>query len=211
MTWDGFPLDSTFSRGQIEDEAPGQTAYEARQFFEFKFANGLPILGIQVDEDEALHRTQTHVTAYHRELARLHVDHLVDCRTEIEVAGIQLLHLPFWHARYAYKPRTALRYFYKPKEKNVLLEGYGNGILHGELAIKHHDKVWINSVVCGLASLGCPILGFLVHPAFYLVAGFSLIVTAISFYLALQKKEEQALAERSNTLHTNVGEVAKAS
>src|SRR5438105_3166014 len=76
ICWDGFPLDSTFSRGRLEEEKDtrGKTAYERREFFEFKFANGLPILGIQVTEEEALRRARNHVEQYHFHMAELHCD-----------------------------------------------------------------------------------------------------------------------------------------
>lgn len=184
VKWDGFPLDSTFSRGQIQEARSAKAAYDSREFFEFKFANGMAIVGIQVNEEEALRRARLHVEQYHLELARLNVDYLTDFRTEIEVAGVQLIHLPFWYATYVYKPRTALRHFYRPKEKHVILEGYNNGILAGELPIHHKDKMWVNSIICAVASLLFFLLGVVWHPAFLLVALFGAVVTAGSAYVA---------------------------
>ena len=190
VQWDGFPLDSTFSRGQIQETANDKNAYDAREFFEFKFANGLPLVGVQVNEDEALRRARLHVEQYHLELARTNVDYLTDYRTEMEVAGVQLIHLPFWYASYVYRPRTMLRYFYKPKEKNVALEGYNNGILVGEIAIQHKDKLWVNAVVTGVAALFLAVLGVLWHPAFLIVALFTAIVAGVSAYIASERARE---------------------
>jgi hypothetical protein len=192
VEWDGFPLDSTFSRGQLqENPATEKSAYEAREFFEFKFANGLPIIGTQVNEDEALRRAKSHVEQYHLALSRLNVDYLTDCRTEVEIAGVQLLHLPFWHATYVYRPRTALRHFYRPKEKNVIMEGFSNGILAGELAVRRKDKLWVNAVVCGVAAVFFLLLGAAWHPAFLLVALFGAAVAIGSAYIAAVRAAEQ--------------------
>ena len=197
VLWDGFPMDSTLSRGQIQESKTEKTAYETREFFDFKFANGIAILGIQVTEDEALRRARAHVEQYHLELARLHVDHLIDHRTEIEVAGVQLLHLPFWYASYIYRPRSMLRHFYRPKEKNVVIEGFNNGVLSGELPIHHHDKLWVNSVICGITSLIAVIVGIIWHPAFLLIALFAMGVAGVSAYIATIRSEAREALEHT--------------
>jgi len=184
VEWDGFPLDSTFSRGRMQEIEKEKTAYDSREFFEFKFANGLSIAGVQVDEEEALRRAKQHVDLYHYKIAQIQVDYLLDYRTELEIAGIQLVHLPFWHAQYVYRPRTALKHLYKPKEKHVVLDGHTTGILKGELALVHRDKVWVNSLVTGIAAVVFFLLGVAWHGAFYLVAIFAAIVAGMSAYIA---------------------------
>lgn len=193
MTWDGFPLDSTFSRGLLEEPTENsKSAYDVREFFDFKYANGLPILGVQIDHDEALRRARDHVLRYHFELSALNVDHLVDMNTEIEVAGVQLIHLPMWHAKYMYTPRGALRHFYTPKEKNLLINGYSKGILKGEIALVHRDKVIVNAAVCFLTTMCFMLLGLLLHPAFHFVAVFAALVGIISVGIAARRKSATA-------------------
>lgn len=193
VEWDGFPLDSTFSRGRLEDktESDEKNIYESREFFDYKYANGLPILGVQIDEEEALRRGRHHAELYHYRLAKLNADYLIDIRTELEIAGIQLIHLPFWHATYQYRPKTALRHFYRPRNKNILLDGSGKGILKSELAIIHRDKVWINTIVCAFIAILFFLLGTIWHPAFFLIAVFSLIVAAVSGYIASARKPKE--------------------
>lgn len=200
VEWDGFPLDSTFSRGRLaENPAIGdRTAYDLREYFDFKLSNNLPVLGVEISEEEGLRRTKNHVLQYHFGLAKLNVDILVDHRTEIEIAGMQLIHLPFWHASYVYKPKTALKHFYRQKEKNVIIEGFSNGVLKGEIALQHSDKHWVNSVVCGAAAIVLFVLGLTSHPAFFLVAAFTLAVGLVSSYMAIsrrEKSEEELLLE----------------
>jgi len=200
--WDGFPLDSTLSRGQTQMLSEEQTAYDDREFFQFKYANGLPILGVQVEEEEALRRAKSHVNNYHTQLAKLNVDHLVDMRTELEIAGIQLIHLPFWFVSYVYRPQTFLRHIVRPKERHVIVEGHFTGILRGELAVIKRDKLWINSIVSASAALLTFLLGAIWHPSFFLVSLFCLIVAGASSYIAsvrdAQKDSVQLASE--NTL-----------
>jgi len=184
VDWDGFPLDSTFTRGRMAATEDPKQPYTVRERFDFKYQNGLPILGIQIGEEEALRRANLHVDLYHMQLAKLHVDHLVDYRTEMEIAGVQLVHVPFWHISYVFKPTNALRYFHKPMERNVIIDGYGKGVMKGELAIIRNDKVWVNSIVCAAATVILLFFGLAWHPAFYLVAFFCAVVAAVSAYFA---------------------------
>jgi hypothetical protein len=191
--WDGFPLDSTFSRGRLTQRENEKTINDAKEFFEFKYANGLPILGIQVSREEALRRAKDHVQRYHYRLAQIYVDRLVDYNSELEIAGIQLVHLPFWHARYVYQPRTILRHMIKPTPKNVMIDGYGLGVLRGELPIIYREKLMVNVLVCATASFLMGLLGFFWHPAFFLVTLFGAFVTAATWYMAGARSKNATL------------------
>lgn len=194
VEWDGFPLDSTFSRGRIDEKKhddEGKSIYDQREFFDYKYSNGLAITGVQVSEEEALRRAKLHCEHYHYRLANLAVDYLVDIRTEFEVAGVQLIHLPFWHATYQYRPRSYLRHFYKPKSKNVIVDGHGKGILKAELAIVHRDKVTVNAIVCAIAAVLLLLLGISIHPAFYLISVFAVLVSLASMYVASIRQQQQ--------------------
>ena len=192
MVWDGFPLDSTFSRGRMSSENEGEkTAYESREYFEFKYANGLPLIGAQVSEDEAIRRAKTHVEWYHYNLAQMHADYLLDCRHELDIAGIQLIHLPFWHANYIYRPSNGLKHFYKPAERHVTIEGIHGGILKGELGLIHRDKVQVNALITAGLALFFFLLGAVWNPALFLVALFFGVVSGLSAYIAMIKLEER--------------------
>ncbi len=201
VTWDGFPLDSTFSRGRIDASTGVKTskenlegelpAYSVREYFEFKYSNGLPILDIEVPDEEALRRAKQHVERYHSDIARFNVDIPIDVRSELEIASVQLVHLPFWHIRYTYRPTGALRIFQKFDKKNVVMEGYSGGILKSELAIIQEDKIRINAMICLIAAAIAGFLGLVWHPAFALVMLFFLCVSGVSFYLAIQKKQKK--------------------
>ncbi|RZA26767.1 MAG: hypothetical protein EOP10_02570 [Proteobacteria bacterium] len=190
VEWDGFPFDSTFTRGRIIDEDQ-KTAYESRNYFEFKYANGLPILGIQVHEDEGLRRAKNQIELYHYKLACLNADYLIDYRTELEVAGIQLTHVPVWKVTYVYRPSGMLKHLQKPREKHLLIDGYGKGILNGELALVYHDKIMVNAYVAAAASFLFLVLGAVGHPAFLLIALFAMGISALSVYTSMKRKAEK--------------------
>jgi len=192
VEWDGFPFDSTFSRGHMFNE-PMKAAYDVREFFDFKYANGMPLLGIQVPEEEALRRARAHVQLFHYKIASLNAEYLIDHRTELDIAGIQLIHVPFWHIRYVYRPQNTLRYLHKPKEKNILMDGYARGILRSELALVKRDKVQINGIAAGVFAVLCAGLGVALHPAFYVASVFGMIVSAVSMYISSVNQEEHRL------------------
>lgn len=202
VSWDGFPLDSTFTRGILEPDAlikkvAGETirahVYDEKESFDFKFANGVNILGIQVPETEAIRRAQWHIEQYHNAICKLNVDTLVDIKIEFDYAGVQLIHLPFWFGKYVYQPSSALAYFQPPKERNIIVEGFTNGILNGEFVMTQGDKLLINSYVSAAATLIFLIMGFIWHPAFILVAVFSLVVGLASARLSENRKKAQSI------------------
>ncbi len=209
VEWDGFPFDSTFSRGRLVEEET-KPAYESRNYFEFKYANGLPILGIQVDEDEGIRRAKHHVELYHYKLASLNSDYLIDYRTELEIAGVQLIHVPIWKVSYVYQPRSLVRYFIKPQEKKILMDGYGKGILTGEISLVYHDKVMINAYVTGLFAFLFFLLAVAWHPAFFLVSFFSLAISGFSIFTSLKQKAEKEEQELS-LLSSSIGRSSSAS
>lgn len=194
VEWDGFPFDSTFTRGRLGEDDQ-KTAYESRNYFEFKYANGLPILGIQVPEEEGLRRAKNQIELYHYKLACLNADYLIDYRSELEVAGIQLTHVPIWKVSYVYRPVGLLRHFQKPKEKHLLIDGFGKGVLNGELALVYHDKVMVNAYVSAAAALVFLLLGALTHPAFLIIALFAMGISALSVYTSMKRKAEREEAE----------------
>ena len=185
-----------------------KSAYEARNYFEFKYANGLPILGVQVDEVEALRRAKHHVELYHYKIAMLNADYLIDNRTETEIAGIQLMHIPVWKVGYIYRPRNLLRHFYKGQEKRLLIDGHSKGVLKGQLAMIHRDKVKINGIITGICSGAFLLVGLLWHPAFFLVAVFAMIVSILSFGQSMKnsrKRESEELQRLSASFENNDG------
>jgi hypothetical protein len=190
IDWDGYPLDSTFSRGRVDGnlgarskrdgEEEDLTAYDVREYFDFKFSNGMPILNVQIAEEEAMRRARQHVELYHHGIAKSYVDLLVDSRTELEIAGIQLIHIPFWHAKYVYRPQSFMKHLRQSEEKNLLIEGYAGGILKSELALVRKDKLLVNAILTGVLSLALGLVGLLWQPVFLLIALFLLGVGVVS-------------------------------
>lgn len=194
VEWDGFPLDSTWSRGHMSRE-PEKTLYESREFFDFKYANGLPILGVQVSEEEAMQRAQAHVRLFHYKLAMLNAEYILDNRTELEIAGIQLIHIPLWQVQYVYRPKSTLKYLFPITEKHLVVDGFAKAILNSELAVVKQDKLRVNAIICAAASLVFFFAGLMWSNLFILVALFSTIVSAVSFYMSVARQEEDRLAK----------------
>ena len=189
VLWDGFPLDSTMSRGRLQDPIHNEKPiYDAREFFDFKFANNIPVIGVQVTEEEGMRRSQAHISLYHWQLSKLHCDLLIDHRSDLEIAGVQLVHLPFWQVRYVYRPSNSLRYFHRSTDKHVLLDGYTRGVLRSELMIIRKDKMVINSIVSAIAGVVTILMGVSWHPAFYIVGAFCFALAGASIFMAGNKK-----------------------
>jgi len=172
VDWDGFPLDE--SLGVV----PGseQTAYEQKMAFKFDHANGLPVLGTQVKEQMAIARARDQVTEYHRRMAKLKVGTLYDHRTEIEVVGIQLIHVPFWFLRYSFSPKSVFRFFTTSRERRLLIQGYTEVVMEAELPLNSADKVMTNLVVCGALAFVSLGLSVFLHSLFFvLFVVFSLV------------------------------------
>jgi hypothetical protein len=202
VEWDGFPLDSTFTRGILDAGALTKTVggetftahvYEEKEPFEFKFANGIRVLGVQIGEEEAIRRAKRHINLYHEKLSRLNVDTLVDVKSEFDFAGVQLIHLPFWFGKYVYRPSNILNHFQQPKEKHIILEGFTNGILNGEFVMTQNDKLEINTYVTAGVAVVFFILGVLWHPAFFLVALFTAGVSIASAQIASVRKKRLSI------------------
>lgn len=165
VDWDGFPLDE--SMGFAKDNVP--PIYEAKRIFKFEHASGLTVAGIQVKESAAIARAKDQVQEYHRRVCKTKVGTLYEHRTEIEVVGIQVMHIPFWILRYAYVPQSPFRFFTTARERRLVIQGYTEAVLEAELPLNAADKVMTNLAVCGLAgfvSLTCAVF---VHPLFFLL------------------------------------------
>lgn len=165
VDWDGFPLDE--SMGVAKDNVPA--LYEAKQAFKFDHANGLTVAGIQVKENGAIARAKDQIQEYHRRVAKTKVGTLAEHRTEIEVVGIHIVHLPFWVLRYAFVPKSVFRFFTTARERRLVMQGYTQAVLEAELPLNASDKVMTNMFVCGLLAFVSLALSILMHPLFFLL------------------------------------------
>jgi hypothetical protein len=176
VDWDGFPLDE--SMGRSRQGTPG--IYDAKQSFNFDHANGLPVAGIQVKESKSIARAKDQINEYHRRICKTKVGTLYEHRTEIEVVGIQVIHIPFWFVRYAFIPGSAFRFFTTVRERRLVLGGYTSQILEAEMPLSSSDKVMTNLIVCGGAAIGCLAMAVLYNSLFFLVFIFFVAVCVLS-------------------------------
>lgn len=176
VDWDGFPLDE--SMGRARQGTP--LIYDAKQGFSFDHANGLPVAGIQVKESKAIARAKDQINEYHRRISKTKVGTLYEHRTEIEVVGIQVIHIPFWFVRYAFVPRSAFRFFTTARERRLVIGGYTSQILEAEMPLNAADKVMTNMIVCGFASVLSLALAVMYSSLFFLIFLFFLMVCVLS-------------------------------
>ncbi|NBW81858.1 hypothetical protein EBR21_08895, partial [bacterium] len=156
------------------------TVYDARQVFKFDHANGLTISGVQVKESSAIARTKDQIQEFHRRIAKTKVGTLYEHRTEIEIVGIHLVHLPYWVVRYSFAPKSPFRFMTTARERRLLIQGHSLAVLEAELPLSNTDKVMTNLVVCGslaVISLG---LALFFHPLFFLATVVFSVVCVLS-------------------------------
>lgn len=186
VDWDGFPLDE--SLGVLKGASSG-TVYDARQTFKFDHANGLTISGVQVKESSAISRAKDQIQEYHRRIAKTKVGTLYEHRTEIEIIGIHLVHLPFWVVRYSFAPKSFFRFMTPARERRVLVQGHTLAVLDAELPLSNTDKVMTNLLVCGSLGLVSLSLALFFHPLFFLIFLIFASICVLSF-LKVHSKEK---------------------
>ena len=162
VDWDGFPLDE--SMGAV---AEGGSIYDSKTTFKFEHSTGLSVAGIQIKESVAIARARDQIQEYHRRVCKTKVGTLYEHRTEIEIVGIHVVHLPFWVMRYAFIPKSVFRYFATARERRLLIQGFSQAVLEAELPLNSSDKVMTNLVVCGSLSFVSLALSVFVHPLFF--------------------------------------------
>jgi hypothetical protein len=186
VDWDGFPLDETMG---VVKGTPPSPVYDARQPFKFDHANGLTISGVQVRESSAIARAKDQIQEYHRRIAKTKVGTLYEHRTEIEIVGIHLVHMPFWVVRYSYAPKSLFKFFSTVRERRLLVQGHSLTVLDSELPLTRVDKVLTNLVICGslaVISLG---LALFFSPLFFLLTMIFSTVCVVSAWKIFAKND----------------------
>jgi hypothetical protein len=190
VDWDGFPLDE--SMGQAPEGVP--SIYEGKQTFRFEHANGTNVAGIQIKESMAIARAKDQIQEYHRRISKKKVGTLYDHRTEMEVVGIHVVHVPFWILRYAFVPKSAFRYFTTARERRIVVSGYSENVLEAELPLNASDKVMTNLIVCGSLSFVSLALSVFVHPLMFLLfVAFGLVCVLSAWKIFNTEKADKDL------------------
>ena len=184
--WDGFPLDETMG---VQDEGD-KPIYDAKMAFKFEHTGNLTLAGIQIKESQAILRAKDQITEYHRRIAKSKIGSLYEHRTEVEVIGIHIVHIPFWLLRYSFSPNSVFRLFSTVRERRILVQGYTKAVLDAEMPLSSSDKVLTNLIVCGVLGFISLVLSVFFHPLFFLsFLGFS-FVAGISAWKILKKEKQ---------------------
>lgn len=184
VDWDGFPLDES-----LGTPSEGGLVYDAKQSFKFDHSNGLTVAGIQARENMAIARARDQIQEYHRRICKTKVGTLYEHRTEIEVVGIHIVHLPFWVLRYAFVPKSVFRYFTTARERRILVQGFTQQVLEAELPLNASDKVMTNMFVCGSLSFLSLALSVFVHGLFFMLFAAFAAVCVLSAWKIFSREE----------------------
>jgi hypothetical protein len=165
VDWEGFPFDESMGAQDSGEKA----IYESKLPFKFEHAHELAVAGIETKELSAVSRTKDQINEYHRRISKNKVGTLYEHRTELEIVGLHIVHVPYWIVRYCFSPKSVFKYFTKDRERKILIQGYTKAILEAELPLSNHDKVMTNAVVCGIGAFLSLTLSFFFHWTFYIL------------------------------------------
>ncbi len=191
VEWDGFPLDESLGL----DPKTQKSMYAFKNPFKFKYASGLTVESIRDNEDKAIMKAKDHIQAYHRSLAQKKVQKLINYRTEIEIVGTQIFHIPMWQILYRYEPKGLLAM--SPKIKHVLIQGFTGEVLQAEIPVTFKDKMSIHTVVVALITTVSLLLSVFFHPLFFIsfmvFLSLTLLVTYKSFFRVQHMNQQDSL------------------
>jgi len=185
VDWDGFPFDEAMGK---EDDGE-KKIYDSKMPFKFEHAGSLPISGIQIKENQAIMRVRDQVTEFHRRIAKSKIGTLYEHRTEIEIIGIHVVHVPFWFVRYAFTPQSVFKYFTTLRERKILIQGYTKAILEAELPLSKSDKVMTNMIVCCTLAFVSLAMAVFLHPLLFLLFVMFMTVAVFSAWKMLKKEQ----------------------
>ena len=183
VDWDGFPLDETMG---VQDSGD-PPIYEAKMGFKFEHTGNLTLAGIQVREGQAILRAKDQITEYHRRISKSKIGSLYEHRTEIEVVGIHIVHIPFWLLRYSFAPKSVFRFFTTARERRILVQGYTKAVLDAELPLSGSDKVLTNLIVCGSLGFISLVLSVFLNTLFFFLFVLLSIISAVSAWKIMKK------------------------
>ena len=185
VDWEGFPLDETMG---APDEGV-KPIYEAKLPFKYEQANEIAVASIQTKELSAVARAKDQINEYHRRMAKTKIGTLYEHRTEIEVVGLHIVHMPFWFIRYSFSPKSFFKFFTTVRERRLLIQGYTKAVLDAELPLNTSDKVMTNIVVCGTLGFICLTLSVFVNPLFYILFILFVAIVGLSSWKIIQKEK----------------------
>ena len=184
--WDGFPLDETMG---VADEGD-PPIYEAKMNFKFEHTGNLTLAGIQVRENQAILRARDQITEYHRRIAKTKIGSLYEHRTEVEVVGIHVVHIPFWLLRYSFAPKSFFRFFTTARERRILVQGYTKAVLDAEMPLSSSDKILTNLIICGVLAFISMVLAVFFNTLFFFLFLIFIFIACVSGWKILKKEKK---------------------
>ena len=183
VDWDGFPFDESLGRLKESDKI----LYNTKVPFKFEYISGEIVSGIQIKESTAISRAKDQINEYHRRISKTKVGTLYEHKTEIEVVGIHVIHIPFWIVRYAFMPDSFFKFFTTARERRFIIQGTTEVILEAELPLNNTDKIMTNLIICSVLGFISLALSIFVHPLLFVLFTMFLIVSLLSAWKIFKK------------------------
>lgn len=112
---------SEFPTREYNVPLEGKIAYDFRRIEGFA-----QVFNSEIDKAEAEEQAKAEIENNHRFLAQQDVDKIIEMKTEIEIEETVYLHAPIWFVKYEYKRKTY----------QLILDGSTGGVIKGDIPSK---------------------------------------------------------------------------
>jgi hypothetical protein len=112
---------SEFPTREYNVPLEGKIAYDFRRIEGFA-----QVFNSEIDKSEAEEQAKAEIENNHRFLAQQDVDKIIEMKTEVKIEEIVYLHAPIWFVKYEYKGKTY----------QLILDGSTGGVIKGDIPSK---------------------------------------------------------------------------
>jgi hypothetical protein len=109
---------SDFPTREYDVPLEGKIPYDFRKIEGFA-----KVLNSEIDREEAVELAKQQIEAHHRYLLKQDVDRIIEIQTDLNIKQIVYLHAPVWFIRYTYKDKTY----------QLIIEGAAGTALKGDI------------------------------------------------------------------------------
>jgi hypothetical protein len=100
---------------------------EGKMAYDFRRIEGFAqVFNSEIDKAEAEEQAKAEIENNHRFLAQQDVDKIIEMKTEVRIEETVYLHAPIWFVKYEYKRKTY----------QLILDGSTGGVIKGDIPSK---------------------------------------------------------------------------